>query len=209
MPVRARQLLKTRAVWISPLIVTSIVVVLITAFYIGSVVNPAGHLHGLPVAIVNQDRGATIGTQRVDFGQQVQAGLSRSPSIAYLLGLTDTTLRAAEQAMDRDGSYAAVVIPADFTASLLELAGEKASGPGYRRPEITILTNQRAGTEGVGLATGVLQPALESASRQIGRKLTASMPAGSASPVTRAYLADPVTVTTTVYRPCPATRRSG
>ena len=204
MPVSARQLLKTRAVWISPLIVTSIVVVLITAFYIGSVVNPAGHLHGLPVAIVNQDRGATIGTQRVDFGQQVQAGLTRSPSIAYLLGLTDTTLRAAEQAMDRDGSYAAVVIPADFTASLLELASEKASGPGYRRPEITILTNQRAGTEGVGLATGVLQPALESASRQIGRKLTASMPAGSASPVTRAYLADPVTVTTTVYRPLPS-----
>ncbi len=204
MPVRVRQLLKTRAVWISPLIVGSIVVALLTAFYIGSVVNPAGHLHGLPVAIVNQDRGATTGTQRVDFGQQVQAGLSRSPSVADPLGLADTTLRAAEQVMDRDGSYAAVVIPAGFSASLLELAGEKASGPGYRRPEITILTNQRAGTEGVGLATGVLQPALESASRQIGRKLTASMPAGSASPVTRAFLAAPVTVTTTVYRPLPS-----
>ena len=47
--------------------------------------------------------------------------------------------------MDRDGSYAAVVIPADFTASLLELAGEKASGPRYGRPQILILTNQRAG----------------------------------------------------------------
>jgi YhgE/Pip-like protein len=143
LPVRVRQLLKTRALWISPLIVGSIVVALLTAFYIGSVVNPAGHLHGLPVAIVNQDRGATTGTQRVDFGQQVQAGLSRSPSVADPLGLADTTLRAAEQVMDRDGSYAAVVIPAGFSASLLELAGEKASGPGYRRPEITILTNQR------------------------------------------------------------------
>ena len=116
MPVRVRRLLKTRAVWISPFIVGSIVVVLVvTAFYIGSVVNPAGHLHGLPVAIVNQDRGATTDTQRVDFGQQVQAGLSRSPSVTDPLGLADTTLRAAEQAMDRDGSYAAVVIPAGFT----------------------------------------------------------------------------------------------
>jgi YhgE/Pip-like protein len=204
LPVRARQLLKTRAVWISPLIVTSIVVVLITAFYIGSVINPAGHLRGLPVTIVNQDRGATAATGRVDFGQQVQAGLSRSPAVADPLGLTDTTLGAAERAMDRDGSYATVVIPADFTASLLELAGGKGSGPGYRRPEIIILTNQRAGNEGVSLATGVLQPALDSASRQIGRKLTASMPAGSASPVTRAFLADPVTVTTMVYRPLPS-----
>ena len=30
------------------------------------------------------------------------------------------------------------------------------------------------------------------------------MPAGSASPVTRAFLADPVTVTTMVYRPLPS-----
>ena len=134
----------------------------------------------------------------------MQAGLSWSPSVADPLGLTDTTLGAAEQAMDRDGSYAAVVIPADFTASLLELAGGKARGPGYGRPEITILTNQRAGTEGVGLATGVLQPALASASRQIGVELTASLPAGSADPVTRAFLADPVTVTTTGYRPLPS-----
>jgi YhgE/Pip-like protein len=203
LPVRARQLLKTRAVWISPLIVGSILVVLVTAFYIGSVVNPAGHLHGLPVVLVDQDRGATGGGQQVDFGQQVQAGLSRSPSVADRLGLTNTTLGTAEQAMDRDGAYAAVVIPADFTASLLGLADGKASGPGYGRPEITILTNQRAGSEGVGLATAVLQPALDSASRQIGRKLTASGPAGSASPVTKAFLADPVTVTTTVYRPLP------
>ena len=51
MPVGARQLLKARAVWIFPLFVTPIAVVLLTAFYVGSVVNPVGHLRGLPVAI--------------------------------------------------------------------------------------------------------------------------------------------------------------
>lgn len=117
--VGARQLLRVRAVWVFPLIGGSVVVILLTAFYIGSVVNPVGHLHGLPVAIVNQDRGATAGAQRVDFGQQVQAGLSRSPAVAGRLGLADTTRRAAEQVMDRGGSYATVVIPAGFTASLL------------------------------------------------------------------------------------------
>ena len=73
MPVGAGHLLKARAIWIFPLIVGSIAVVLITAFYVGSVVNPVGHLHGLPVALVNQDHGGTAGTRRVDFGQQVQA----------------------------------------------------------------------------------------------------------------------------------------
>ena len=92
-PVRARDLLKVRAVWILPLILGSTVVVLITAFYVGSVVNPLGHLQGLPVAVVNQDRGAVIGTRQVNIGQQIQRGLSGSTAVSGRLALTDTSLR--------------------------------------------------------------------------------------------------------------------
>jgi YhgE/Pip-like protein len=203
-PVRAHHLLKVGSVWIFPLILGSVVVVLITAFYVGSVVDPLDHLHGLPVAVVNQDRGAMIGAQQINIGQQVQRGLSDSPAVSGRLGLADTTLGAAEQAMDRGDFYAAVVIPPGFTASLLSLAGVSAGGPGSGGPEIVILTNQRAGTVGVSLATGVLQPGLAAASRQIGRLLTPFVPAARASdPLTRAFLADPVTVTTAQYRPLP------
>jgi YhgE/Pip-like protein len=200
-PVRARQLLKVPATWIFPLIVGSVVVVLITTFYIGSIVDPLDHLHGLPVAVVNEDRAVTIGGHRIDIGQQVQRGLSQSPAVSSRLALTDTTLRAAEQAMDRGSSYAAVVIPPGFTASLLYFAGVTATGSGSGRPEIVILTNPRAGTVGVSLATGVLQPALAAASRQIGRQLAAVVPARAASPLTKAFLADPVAVTSASYRP--------
>ncbi len=203
-PVRARDLLRVRAFWIFPVIVGSIVLVVMTAFYIGSVVDPLGHLHGLPVAVVNQDQGAVVGTQRIDIGARVQAGLSQTPAVADRLGLKDTTLRAAEQAMDRGADYATVLIPPGFTASLLDLAGASAGGSGVGRPQIVILTNVRAGTEGVSLATGVLQPALAAASRQIGRELAAMLPARSSNPLTSAFLADPVTVTTVQYRPLPS-----
>jgi YhgE/Pip-like protein len=204
-PVRAKDLLKVQAVWILPLILGSAVVVLITAFYVGSVVDPLGHLHGLPVAVVNQDRGAVIGTRQVNIGQQVQRGLSDSTAVSGRLALTDTTLSSAQQAMDRGASYATVVIPPGFTASLLTRAGVSASGPGSGRPAIVILTNQRAGTIGASLASGVLQPGLQAASGQIGRQLAAFVPAARASsPLTRDFLADPVTVTTVGYRPLPA-----
>jgi YhgE/Pip-like protein len=203
-PVRAGNLLKSRAVWILPLILGAVIVVLITAFYIGSVVDPVANLRGLPVAVVNQDRGVTIGARRVNIGQQVQRGLSASPAVSGRLGLTDTTLGSAEEAMNRGASYATVLIPPGFTASLLNLAGVSASRAGPGRPEIIILTNQRAGTQGVGLATGVLQPALGAASRQIGRQLAAIAPASASSPLGRAFLADPVMVTTTQYRPLPS-----
>ena len=105
-PVRAYHLLKVGSVWIFPLILGSVVVVLITAFYVGSVVDPLDHLHGLPVAVVNQDRGAMIGTQRVDIGQQVQRGLSASTAVFGRLALADTTLSSAEQAMGRASARA-------------------------------------------------------------------------------------------------------
>jgi YhgE/Pip-like protein len=204
-PVRASDLLKVRAVWILPLVLGCVVVVLITAFYVGSVVDPLAHLSGLPVAVVNQDRGAVIGTRQVNIGQQVQRGLSGSTAVSGKLALTDTTLGSAQQAMDRGASYATVVIPPGFTASLLTRAGVNVGGAGSARPEIVILTNQRAGTIGASLASGVLQPGLQAASGQIGHQLAALVPAAQASsPLTRDFLADPVTVTTASYRPLPS-----
>ena len=46
--MRGSQLLRVRAIWITPLAVASVLVFLMTLFYIGSVVNPLGHLSGPP-----------------------------------------------------------------------------------------------------------------------------------------------------------------
>src|ERR1700761_9789006 len=83
--VRAKGLLRMRALWAIPVIVASILMVLVTAIYIGSVVNPVGHLRGLPVSIVNDDAGARVGTRRVDFGAQLQSGLTSSRAASTLL----------------------------------------------------------------------------------------------------------------------------
>jgi YhgE/Pip-like protein len=123
MPVRARHLLRVRAVWAIPLAVASVVIAVMTGLYISAVVNPQAHVRGLPVAVVNQDRGATAGAQHLDIGQQVQAGLLASPAVSGRLRLEMSTLPQAEQAMGRDGLYATLMIPRGFTASLLNVAG--------------------------------------------------------------------------------------
>jgi YhgE/Pip-like protein len=210
LPVRARHLLRVRAVWLIPLVVASVVAAVMTALYIASVVNPVAHLSGLPVAVVNQDRGAAAGPQRLDIGQQVQAGLLASPAVSGRLHLVASTLPQAEQAMGRDGLYAALVIPPDFTASLLNVSGLHAAGAAAgTAPQVTILANGRAGTVGAQLATGILQPALAAASRQIGQHLTALAPPGTLTGATRVLLANPVTVTTAQYRPLPANTALG
>jgi YhgE/Pip-like protein len=201
LPVRAGRLLRVRTIWLAPLIVASLVVAAMTALYIGSAADPLAHLSGLPVAVVNQDRGAAVGPQRLQLGQQIEAGLLAAPAVSDRLHVEVMTLPQAEQAMDRDGVYATLVIPPNLTASLLTAAG--LHGGSAAAPRVEILTNQRAGTVGTTLATGILQPALAVASRQIGRQLAPLVPVGSQAPATRLLLADPVTVATAQYRPLP------
>jgi YhgE/Pip-like protein len=207
LPVSAGAILRVRTIWLIPLITASVVVAAMTALYIWSVVNPLAHLRGLPVAIVNQDRGATIGSLHLQAGQQVQAGLLAAPAVTHWLHLDVSSLPEAERAMGRGDLYAAVVIPPDFTTNLLSVSVLNTTGAA--QPQIQMLTNQRAGTIGVQLATGILQPALAAASRQIGQHLAALVPATAQTGATKVILADPVTVTTAQYHPLPPSTALG
>jgi YhgE/Pip-like protein len=201
----ASRLLKVPAVWTVPAVLGSTVVVLMSALYLAAVVDPARHLSGLPVSVVNQDAGATIGSRHVNSGQQVVSGLLDSRAVSTRLGLKPSTMAAARESMDTGRSYATVVIAPAFTASLMAISGLPATVSNPGKPTIQILTNQRAGTEGVGLATGVLQPALRQASRQIGLQLLAvAASRGAAHAPTDVLLADPIALSTVPYRPLPA-----
>jgi uncharacterized phage infection (PIP) family protein YhgE len=68
MHVRASQILRVRKIWLLPVCIAAVFVALMSAIYFGSVVNPTGHLHGLPVIVVNEDTGATTHGQRIDVG---------------------------------------------------------------------------------------------------------------------------------------------
>ncbi|SNQ47653.1 conserved membrane hypothetical protein [Frankia canadensis] len=201
-PVRARHLLRQRAVWVLPLVLASVVVAAMTALYLGSAVDPQVHVRGLPVEVVNGDRRATLGTEHVDLGKLIEDGLRTSPAVSHRLRLELVTLPEAERAMSRGHAYATIVIPPDFTASLLAKAGLPTTGT-TGDGSLQLLTNPRAGTLAVSLATGILQPAVARASRAVSAQLTAAAGAGTQDVATTAFLANPVTVTTSQFHPPP------
>lgn len=217
-PVETAEVLRARSVWVLPLVVGSILVMLMTLIYFGSIVDPTSHLHGLPVAIVNQDAGGAAASGRVNVGQEIVAGLTASHAVSTRLSLHVTTLAQAEAKMDQAAYYATMVIPSGFTTSVLSVAAAPAPAPapapaGSRAelPTIELLTNNRAGTLGVSLATGVVQPAVAAISAQVGQQvLKASSAGGSAgsgadsNSALQALRADPIRLTAVVYRPLPA-----
>jgi YhgE/Pip-like protein len=191
-PVRAGMILRLRGVWIAPLLISSVLTALIALIYIGSVVNPTGHLHGLPVMVVNRDAGATVHGRRVDLGEQIVDGLQHASPVTSRLALTSGSLSAAKAKMDAAKAYGTLVIPATLTTTTLQAAGVTSqSGHGPPRPTLTFLQNSRLGSLGVSLAAGVLTPATAQISSQVAKKLHSN--AG----------ADLITLTPVAYRPLP------
>lgn len=202
--MRASRLLKVRAVWLAPVIVASLLIVLMTVIYIGSVVDPSAQLHGLPVLVVNEDAGATVHSQRTDIGRQVVSALRGSTAVSSRLSLDSMTLPQARKQLDRNAAYAAIVIPTDFTASVLgPYAAAPATGRGFSTPTIRLLTNVRSGSVGVSLATSIAQPALVAISNEVGARALAR--AGGSIPASAtAFRGGPIAVTAMPFRPLPS-----
>ena len=205
MRVRASQILRVRKIWLIPVGIAVVFVALMSVIYFGGVVNPTGHLHGLPVMVVNQDTGAAAGGQKVDVGASLVTALQQSSEVTSRLKLRDTSLAQAQATMDRGGAYATLVIPATLTRSVLMATGAGGQGSGVPvKGSVELLENTRLGSLGVNLAAGAITPAIGKISPQIGSKLKplATASAG-ADPVAAAQLADPVALTISTYRPLP------
>jgi YhgE/Pip-like protein len=203
--VRAIDLLRTRKIWVLPITLASLLVGFIAFIYLGSVINPTAHLHGLPVRLINEDTGATVDGRHVNLGASVANELMNSRSVTSRLKLQPGTLSQAEATMNRAGAYATLVIPATLTRSALLATG--VSSPGGTSPaqaEVDLEENQRLGSLGTGLAAGVITPAIEKISPHVGSELSAlATPAARANPVMAGRLADPITLATSIYRPLP------
>ena len=79
--MRAAQLLRNRTIWIMPLVLAAVLVALISVIYIGSVIDPAGHLHGLPVMVVDEDAGGSADGHQLNVGRQLVGALELSSGV--------------------------------------------------------------------------------------------------------------------------------
>jgi YhgE/Pip-like protein len=203
--VRASQILRDRKVWLLPVVIAAVFVALMSIIYFGSVVNPTGHLHGLRVIVVDEDTGASAHGQRVEIGSGVVRALEGSSGVTTRLKLTNATIGQADAAMDRGAAYAALVIPATFSRSVLVAAGAGGAGAGVPpKATVDLLENPRLGSLAVNLVSAVLTPAIDRISPQIGTTIKAlATSSAAANPVAAAQLADPVGLVTSSYRPLP------
>ncbi|SOB81199.1 YhgE/Pip domain-containing protein [Streptomyces sp. 1331.2] len=204
---RALSLARRPKLWLFPTVLCGLLAVVLSLLYMGGIVNPTGHLHRLPIALVNADRGAPPPGQPENFGTRLTKAI-----VAGTPGRT-VDWRQVDQAGLREQLaagkvYGALVVPEDFTAAVTALV----TGGATERPTLTVLTNPGLGSLGSSLASQIAQNAAHQGSQAAGRELLAALPAtpapGSATPAgpdtgatARLLLADPFAVATQVGHP--------
>ncbi|MEU1226661.1 DUF3533 domain-containing protein [Streptomyces sp. NPDC005828] len=191
--VRASALLRHAKLWLVPTILCSLVSLLLSLLYMGGILNPSDHLDRLPIALVDEDQGRPLPGQQENLGKQITDTVASVGSSKTSIDWRRLDAAEAQDALASGKAFGALVVPADFTASVAALTTNRATA----RPTLTVLTNPGLGSLGSSLASQINQGAAHQASLAIGRQLAAT----SAVPTTRVLLADPVAVVTRVGHP--------
>jgi len=198
---------RRRAWWmVGWLVAVSMLGPIVAAFYLGGFLNPDGNARNLPLALVVEDRGASVGSQSVRLGNDaataVEAGTrAELGSRVRWQRLPDRA--AAVAAIDSDKVYAALVVPADFSQRLLEIAQPTATAKPPSAAELVILTNPAAGSYAGTFAQSVAASAAEQVNRDASAKLATLLTASRAtlSAAWAQRIGEPVATTVTVVRP--------
>lgn len=103
-------------------------------FNIASLMDPYGNASNLPIAVYTQDEGATFEGKKINLGFELVDGLKDNNDLAWQFPENYDELIDGVNSGD---SYAAIVIPSDFSAKLINAQNT------YKHLEIDYIVNEK------------------------------------------------------------------
>lgn len=101
--------------------VISFIPIMYSGFFLGSIWDPYGQVKKLPVAFVNEDKGAQLNGQTVNIGQSVEQKLKSN----HDLGWEFVDKQQADDGVNSGHFYAVVTVPTDFSAKAASITQNK------------------------------------------------------------------------------------
>ncbi|MEV6976958.1 DUF3533 domain-containing protein [Kitasatospora sp. NPDC093806] len=196
--VQARRVLRNPKLWVVPGVLVGLLSLLMSLLYLGGILDPRADLHDVPIALVNTDRGATVGGQQQNLGEQLLTGIATAPGQGDAVSWRRLDEATAKEQLASGKLYGALQVPADFTATVAALGATSAEPA---RPTVVQYTNPGVGSLGSSLAAQIGQQAVHRASLHLGATLAALPQAQGAGNAARLLIADPIAVSTTPGHP--------
>ena len=101
--------------------VISFIPIMYSGFFLGSIWDPYGQVKNLPVAFVNEDKGAQLNGQTVNIGQSVEQKLKSN----HDLGWEFVNKQQADDGVNSGHFYAVVTVPTDFSAKAASITNSR------------------------------------------------------------------------------------
>ena len=97
--------------------VISFIPILYSGFFLGSIWDPYGQTKNLPVAFVNEDKGANLNGKALNIGESVEKKLKDN----HDLGWEFVSKQQADEGVNNGHFYAVVTIPSDFSQKVASI----------------------------------------------------------------------------------------
>lgn len=101
--------------------VISFIPILYSGFFLGSIWDPYGQTKNLPVAFVNEDKGASLNGKSLNVGESVEKKLKDN----HDLGWEFVSKQQADEGVNSGHFYAVVTIPSDFSQKAASITEPK------------------------------------------------------------------------------------
>ncbi|GAA3368008.1 YhgE/Pip domain-containing protein [Streptomyces sannanensis] len=164
-----RKVLRRRSLWLPSALILGLLSFVLSLLYMGANNDPVGATHDLPIALVNADKGVTVGGKQINIGAQITSKVAHSPDLKDKVAWKQVSRSEAEEMLGKDKAYGALVIPENFSASVAALALPQQDP---KRPTMQVLTNPASGSFGSGMAAEINQKVAHAASTELGKQLS-------------------------------------
>jgi Protein of unknown function (DUF3533) len=193
-PHRALTARRTRLV---PILLIVGLAAILPAVYLAGTVDPQGHLTDMPVGLVVEQQTDVTDLDAADgVAEAIEAGTGKGKALA----ITRMSQDELATAMQEDRVAGAVVIPADFDASIASLLPGATSST---VPTVSILTNAGDGGLSSGLLLGNLSPVLRGVADGLGKQLLQSTAYPALPAANATLLSQPFDIASRPYEPLP------
>lgn len=150
------------------LVILCIGILLIPVIYFGTYVSSVWDVYGktehLPVAVVNEDKGAVYKDEEVNFGNQLVDNLKENNSLKWEF----VDLKTAREGLETGNKYYAVIdIPSDFSEDLTSLSNEVKT-----QATITYSANQKRNYVASSILSTAVTKLKDSVDLKIAEKIT-------------------------------------
>lgn len=144
-----------------------IIPILYSFFYIWAFWNPYGNLSTVPVAVVNQDQGASINGKQRNLGDEMVKEMKKGKEFKWIFVNSDSVARAGVSA---GNYYTAIFIPKTFSTDIAS-----ASTTDKKAPVIEYLSNEKSNYTASKIISSAMTKIEEQTRMNVDQNITASL----------------------------------